>query len=465
MIESKIEIINKEENLNDYTLSKYKVGMVSLGCDKNRVDSEIILGKMSDEYEITNDPKKADIIIVNTCGFIESAKQESIDTILEMADYKINYKCKLLIATGCLTQRYGEELEKLIPEIDIMLGVNDYSKINEIITDFIEGNKRAAELLNYSDDNINEGKRVLTTQKESAYIRIAEGCNNFCTYCIIPKIRGKFRSRKMENIINEAKDLSENGVKEIILIAQDTTLYGSDIYGKKSLHLLLQELSKIKGIKWIRVLYCYPEEIYDELIEEIANNNKVVKYLDLPIQHISDKILKLMGRKTNKQDIIDKIQKLRKKVPEIVLRTTFIVGFPNENEDNFNEIIEFLKEYKLDKVGVFTYSQEEDTPAAKMEGQISEAVKKKREEELMLIQKGISGEINKLKIGKLYDILVERYDGKYYYGRNYEMAPDIDANVLFESSKKIDNGEFIKVKIVENMDYDLVGVVVDESCK
>ncbi len=465
MIESKIEIINKEENLNDYTLSKYKVGMVSLGCDKNRVDSEIILGKMSDEYEITNDPKKADIIIVNTCGFIESAKQESIDTILEMADYKINYKCKLLIATGCLTQRYGEELEKLISEIDIMLGVNDYSQINEIITDFIEGNKRAAELLNYSDDNINEGKRVLTTQKESAYIRIAEGCNNFCTYCIIPKIRGKFRSRKMENIINEAKDLSENGVKEIILIAQDTTLYGSDIYGKKSLHLLLQELAKIKGIKWIRVLYCYPEEIYDELIEEIANNNKVVKYLDLPIQHISDKILKLMGRKTSKQDIVDKIQKLRKKVPEIVLRTTFIVGFPNENEDNFNEIIEFLKEYKLDKVGVFTYSQEEDTPAAKMEGQISEAVKKKREEELMLIQKGISGEINKLKIGKLYDILVERYDGKYYYGRNYEMAPDIDANVLFESPKKIDNGEFIKVKIIENMDYDLVGVVVDESCK
>ncbi|WP_186005591.1 30S ribosomal protein S12 methylthiotransferase RimO [Clostridium sp. DL-VIII] len=439
--------------------------MVSLGCDKNRVDSEIILGKMSDEYEITNDPKKADIIIVNTCGFIESAKQESIDTILEMADYKINYKCKLLIATGCLTQRYGEELEKLIPEIDIMLGVNDYNKINEIITDFIEGNKRAAELLSYSDENINEGKRILTTQKESAYIRIAEGCNNFCTYCIIPKIRGKFRSRKMENIINEAKDLSKSGVKEIILIAQDTTLYGSDIYGKKSLHVLLQELSKIEGIKWIRVLYCYPEEIYDELIEEIANNNKIVKYLDLPIQHISDKILKLMGRKTSKQDIIDKIQKLRKNVPEIVLRTTFIVGFPNENDDDFNEIMEFLKEYKLDKVGVFTYSQEEDTPAAKMEGQISEAVKKKREEELMILQKDISGEINKLKIGKLYDILVEGYNGKYYYGRNYEMAPDIDANVLFESSKNIDNGEFIKVKIIENMDYDLVGVVVDESCK
>ena len=460
----KIETENiKEKDIN--TSTKYKVGMVSLGCDKNRVDSEIILGKMSNEYEITSDPKNADIIIVNTCGFIESAKQESIDTILEMADYKLNYKCKLLIATGCLTQRYGEELGKLIPEIDIMLGVNDYNKINEFITDFIDGNKKALELLNYSDENINEGKRILTTQKESAYIRIAEGCNNFCTYCIIPKIRGKFRSRKMENIINEAKDLSESGVKEIILIAQDTTLYGSDIYEKKSLHLLLKELSKIEGIKWIRVLYCYPEEIYDELIDEIASNEKVVKYLDLPIQHISNNILKLMGRKTSKQDIIDTINKLREKVSNIVLRTTFIVGFPKETEEDFNEIIGFLKEYRLDKVGVFTYSQEEDTPAAKMEGQIIEEIKKKREAELMLIQKDISEDINKLKIGNLYDILVERYNGEYYYGRSYEMAPDIDANVLFKSSKNINIGEFVKVKIIENMDYDLVGVVGDESCE
>jgi len=460
----KIETENiKEKDIN--TSTKYKVGMVSLGCDKNRVDSEIILGKMSNEYEITSDPKNADIIIVNTCGFIESAKQESIDTILEMADYKINYKCKLLIATGCLTQRYGEELRKLIPEIDIMLGVNDYNKINEFITDFIEGNKMALELLNYSDENINEGKRILTTQKESAYIRIAEGCNNFCTYCIIPKIRGKFRSRKMENIINEAKDLSDNGVKEIILIAQDTTLYGSDIYEKKSLHLLIRELSKIDGIKWIRILYCYPEEIYDELIDEMAINEKVAKYLDLPIQHISDKILKLMGRKTSKQDIINTISKLREKVLGIVLRTTFIVGFPKETDEDFNEIINFIKEYKIDKVGVFTYSQEEDTPAAKMEGQIIEETKKKREEKLMLIQKDISEEINKLKIGKVYDILVEAYDGEYYHGRSYEMAPDIDANVLFKSSKKINVGEFIKVKIIENTDYDLVGVVVDESCK
>lgn len=445
--------------------NKYKVGLVSLGCDKNRVDSEIILGKMSNEYEITNNPKNADIIIVNTCGFIESAKQESIDTILEMADYKVNYNCKLLIATGCLTQRYGEELGKLIPEIDIMLGVNDYNKINEIITEFIEGNKLALELLNFSDDNINEGKRILTTQKESAYIRIAEGCNNFCTYCIIPKIRGKFRSRKMENIINEAKDLSESGVKEIILIAQDTTLYGSDIYGNKSLHLLIKELAKIEGIKWIRILYCYPEEIYDELIEEMAVNDKVVKYLDLPIQHISDNILKLMGRKTSKQDIMNKINKIREKISDVILRTTFIVGFPKETEEDFKEIIDFLKEYKLEKVGVFTYSQEENTPAAKMDGQIEEDVKSRRAEELMAVQKEVSEETNKLKIGKLYDILVEGYNGEYYYGRSYEMAPDIDANVLFKSPKSIKTGEFIKVKIVDNMDYDLVGVVVDESCK
>lgn len=455
------EIKIETKNVTD----KYKVGLVSLGCDKNRVDSEIILGKMSNEYEITNNPKNADIIIVNTCGFIESAKQESIDTILEMADYKVNYNCKLLIATGCLTQRYGEELGKLIPEIDIMLGVNDYNKINEIITEFIEGNKLALELLNFSDDNINEGKRILTTQKESAYIRIAEGCNNFCTYCIIPKIRGKFRSRKMENIINEAKDLSESGVKEIILIAQDTTLYGSDLYGNKSLHLLIKELAKIEGIKWIRILYCYPEEIYDELIEEMAVNDKVVKYLDLPIQHISDNILKLMGRKTSKQDIISKINKLREKITDVILRTTFIVGFPKETEEDFKEIIEFLKEYKLEKVGVFTYSQEENTPAAKMDGQIEEDIKNKRAEELMAVQKAVSEETNKLKIGKLYDILVEGYNGEYYYGRSYEMAPDIDANVLFKSPKSIKAGEFIKVKIVDNMDYDLVGVVVDESCK
>ncbi|NFG22731.1 30S ribosomal protein S12 methylthiotransferase RimO [Clostridium botulinum] len=446
-------------------MTKYKVGMVSLGCDKNRVDSEIILGKMSSEYEITNNAKEADVIIVNTCGFIESAKQESIDTILEMAEYKNNYNCKLLIATGCLIQRYGDELKNLIPEIDIMLGVNDYNKIDRVITEFIEGNKEASKLLNYSDENINEGIRILTTQKESAYIRIAEGCNNFCTYCIIPKIRGKFRSRRMENIISEAKDLASKGVKELILIAQDTTQYGSDIYGKKNLHILLKELSNIEGIKWIRVLYCYPEAIYDELIEEIAANNKVVKYLDIPIQHISDHVLKLMGRKTSKKDITDKIEKLRKKIPNIVIRTTFIVGFPQETQEDFEEILEFLQEYKLDKVGVFKYSREEDTPASKMDGQIDEPIKEEREEKLMLSQEKISNNINKLKVDKKYDILIEEYDGEFYKGRNFEMAPDIDGNVFLESPKKLEIGEFVKVKIIKNMDYDLIGVVEDESCK
>lgn len=448
-------------------MTKYKVGMVSLGCDKNRVDSEIMLGVMNKAYEITNNPKEADIIIVNTCGFIEKAKQESIDTILEMANYKTKHQCKLLIATGCLTQRYGKELKELMPEIDIMLGVNDYNKIDKLIKDFItkENMEDKFTEVNYSDENINEGERVLTTESSTAYIRIAEGCNNFCTYCIIPKIRGKFRSREMDSIIKEAKGLASKGVKELILIAQDTTLYGSDIYGKKSLHILLKELSKIDGIKWIRVLYCYPEEIYDELIDEIAVNDKVVKYLDLPIQHISNNILKLMGRKTTKEDIINKIDKLRDRVPGIALRTSLIVGFPNETEEDFKELKDFLLEYKLDKVGVFKYSREEGTPAAKMDGQVDEEIKEIRENELMLTQREISNEINSLKVGKIYDILVEGYNGEYYYGRNYEMAPEIDGSVLFTRHCAINKGDFTQVRIEKNTEYDLIGVGMCESCK
>lgn len=448
-------------------MTKYKVGMVSLGCDKNRVDSEIMLGVMNKTYEITNNPKEADIIIVNTCGFIEKAKQESIDTILEMANYKTKHQCKLLIATGCLTQRYGKELKELMPEIDIMLGVNDYNKIDKLIIDFItkENMEDKFTEVNYSDENINEGERVLTTESSTAYIRIAEGCNNFCTYCIIPKIRGKFRSREMDSIIKEAKGLASKGVKELILIAQDTTLYGSDIYGKKSLHILLKELSKIDEIKWIRVLYCYPEEIYDDLIDEIAVNDKVVKYLDLPIQHISNNILKLMGRKTTKEDIINKIDKLRDRVPGIALRTSLIVGFPNETEEDFKELKDFLLEYKLDKVGVFKYSREEGTPAAKMDGQVDEEVKDIRENELMLTQKEISNEINSLKVGKIYDILVEGYNGEYYYGRNYEMAPEIDGSVLFTRHCAINKGDFTQVRIERNTEYDLIGVGMCESCK
>ena len=445
-------------------MEKFKVGMVSLGCDKNRIDSEILLGTISNEYEITNDPKEADIIIVNTCGFIEKAKEESINTILEMAQYKTNYKCKLLIATGCLTQRYGEELKNLMPEIDIMLGVNDYKKIHKLIREFISEQKTSLQV-NYSDSNINEGKRILTTASQTAYLRIAEGCNNFCTYCIIPKIRGKFRSRNMENILKEAEGLSKQGVKEIILVAQDTTLYGSDIYGEKKLHILIKELAKIQGIEWIRVLYCYPEEIYEELVDEIASNKKVVKYLDLPIQHISSKILKRMGRKTNKEDIIEKIDLIRSKIKGINLRTSLIVGFPGEEEEDFEELKDFLKEYKLDKVGVFTYSREEGTPAAKMENQIDENIKEKREKTLMMIQRGISKEINQLKINNIYDILVEGYNGEYYFGRNYEMIPEVDGKVFFKSENKIKNGEIVRVQIKSCTDYDLVGVVYNESSK
>ena len=443
---------------------KYKVGMISLGCDKNRVDSEIILGRVSKNYEITNKAKDADIIIVNTCGFIEKAKQESIDTILEMAKYKENSKCKLLIATGCLIQRYGEELKELIPEIDIMLGVNDYQKIDTLINEFINNQKKSLEI-NYSDNNINEGERILTTASHTAYIRIAEGCNNFCTYCIIPKIRGKFRSRDIESILKEAQTLKKQGVKEIILVAQDTTMYGTDIYGEKKLHILLKELSKIQGIEWIRVLYCYPEEIYEELIDEIATNDKILKYLDLPIQHINSRILKLMGRKVSKEDIIKIITTLRKRVNNIVLRTSLIVGFPTETEEEFNELKEFLNEYKIEKVGVFSYSQEEDTPAAMMENQISEQVKTERENKIMLLQNGISTEINKLKINNIYDILVEGYNGKSYYGRSYEMSPEVDGNVIFESNTEIQMGSIVKIRITSCTDYDLVGVVSYESCQ
>ena len=445
-------------------MEKFKVGMVSLGCDKNRIDSEILLGTISNEYEITNDPKEADIIIVNTCGFIEKAKEESINTILEMAQYKTNYKCKLLIATGCLTQRYGEELKNLMPEIDIMLGVNDYKKLHKLIREFIYEQKTSLEV-NYSDSNINEGERILTTASQTAYLRIAEGCNNFCTYCIIPKIRGKFRSRSMENILKEAESLSKKGVKEIILVAQDTTLYGSDIYGEKKLHILLKKLAEIQGIEWIRVLYCYPEEIYEELIDEIAVNKKVVKYLDLPIQHISSKILKRMGRKTNKEDIIEKIDLIRSKIKGVILRTSLIVGFPGEEEEDFEELKDFLKEYKLDKVGVFTYSREEGTPAANMENQIDENIKEKREKTLMMIQRSISKEINQLKINNIYDILVEGYNGEYYFGRNYEMIPEVDGKVFFKSENKIKNGEIVRVQIKSCTDYDLVGVVYNESSK
>ena len=445
-------------------MSKFKVGMVSLGCDKNRVDSELILGSINKFYEITNNPKDAEIIIINTCGFIESAKQESIDTILEMAEYKKTHKCKMIIATGCLTQRYGDELLELIPEIDILMGVNDYMKLHKLIVDFIKTEQRVSSTT-YKDEGVNEGERILTTNSHTAYLRIAEGCNNFCTYCIIPKIRGKFRSRSKESILAEANSLVNQGAKEIILIAQDLTNYGEDLYGKNQLHVLVNELSEIEGLEWIRLLYCYPEEITDELIEVIANNPKVMKYLDLPIQHISNNILKMMARKTNKETIIDKIDLLREKVPGITLRTSLIVGFPGETEEDFNELCSFLKDYKLDNVGVFTYSQEEGTAAAKLPNQIDEDVKIKRKETLMNIQRGIVRDLNKLKIGNIYDTIIDGSTGEYYIGRNYEMAPEIDGLIYVTKKKTLKKGDIIKVKITNVMEYDLVGDVWDESSK
>ena len=445
-------------------MKKYKVGMVSLGCDKNRVDSELILGSINKHYEITNDAKKADIIIVNTCGFIESAKQESIDTILEMAEYKNKYKCKMLIATGCLTQRYGDELLDLIPEIDILMGVNDYMKLHRLILDFIKDHKRISSAT-YSDEGVNEGIRLLTTKQHTAYVRIAEGCNNFCTYCIIPKIRGKFRSRLEKNILDEINMLVNNGVKEIILIAQDLTDYGVDIYGKRMLHDLISKISKIEGVEWIRLLYCYPEEITDELIEEIATNEKVVKYLDLPIQHISSDVLKKMGRRTNKEAIISKIDTLRSKVPGIALRTSLIVGFPGETEENFEELENFLKDYKLENVGVFAYSQEEDTPAAKMDCQIDEEVKIQRQKKLMAIQRDVVKAQNKLKIGNIYDTIIDGNNGEYYIGRSYEMAPEIDGLIYIKKEKSLNLGDIVKVKINDVMEYDLMGEVLDEFSK
>lgn len=381
-----------------------------------------------------------------------------------MAEYKNKHNCKMLIATGCLTQRYGDELLDLIPEIDILMGVNDYMKLHKLILDFIKDHKRISSA-SYSDEGINEGLRLLTTKQHTAYVRIAEGCNNFCTYCIIPKIRGKFRSRLEKNILDEIKMLADNGVKEIILIAQDLTDYGVDIYGKRMLHDLVSKISKIEGVEWIRLLYCYPEEITDELIEEIANNKKVVKYLDLPIQHISSSVLKQMGRRTNKEAIINKIETLRAKVPGIALRTSLIVGFPGETDENFEELEKFLEEYKLENVGVFAYSQEEDTPAAKMEGQVDEKVKINRQKKLMALQRKVVKAQNQLKIGNIYDIIIDGNNGEYYTGRSYEMAPEIDGLIYIKKEKSLNLGDIVKVKIHDVMEYDLIGEVLDEFSK
>jgi ribosomal protein S12 methylthiotransferase len=444
-------------------LTKFRIGIISLGCDKNRIDSEIMLGGLNEKFEITNNPKEADVIIVNTCGFIESSKQESIDTILEMAEFKTKYNCKMLIATGCMAQRYGKDLLELMPEIDILMGVNDYDKLHSSIENFMNNHEREV-ICTYSDEGVNTGKRIITTGKSSAYIRIGEGCSNFCSYCIIPKIRGKYRSRNIEDILEEARELAQAGVKELIVVAQDTTRYGIDLYGEKKLHELLKEMALIEGIQWIRILYCYAEEITDELIEEIRNNDKICKYLDMPIQHISNRILKKMARRGTKELILSTIEKLRERVPGITLRTTLIVGFPGENQEDFNELKEFVQEIKFDKLGVFKYSPEEGTPAGNMEDQIDDEVKEAREKEIMLLQQAISAENNASKVGRLYDVLIEGKDKDRYVGRTSGMAPEVDGIVYVNDSLDLKNGDIVKVKITESLEYDLIGDVYNESC-
>jgi len=452
-------------NREEIVLSKIKIGLVSLGCDKNRIDSEIILGKVSSslDFEIVNDPKKADVIIVNTCGFIETAKQESINAILEMNEYKEKYKCQALVVTGCLSQRYQDELKESMPEIDIMLGVNDYDKLMDMIAAFLNKRSISLNLRGYSDTNINEGERVLTTKSHTAYLRIAEGCDHFCTYCIIPKIRGKYRSRQFESIISEAEKLAENGVKELILVAQDTTRYGIDLYGRKRLHELLQAVAEIEGLKWVRVLYCYPEEIYDELIDTMASNPKICRYLDIPLQHISDRVLKMMGRRGRKAEITRTINKIREKMSDVCLRTSIIVGFPGETEDDFKELCDFVSEVRFDNLGVFMYSQEEDTPAAIMNDQVDEETKLRRHNELMALQQNISKEKNSGRVGRIYDVIIEGQKNRKWYGRSCEMAPDIDGLVYIESKYNLEIGSIIKVKITGSKEYDLLGVIYYES--
>lgn len=443
------------------------VGMISLGCDKNRIDAEIMLAILSrNGYNVVNDEKEADVIIINTCGFIESAKEESIETILEMAKNKESGKCKSIIVTGCMAQRYKEELLKELPEVDAVVGTGSYRDICNIVKRTLEGENAISEFdnINYSLEYEN---RIVTTPGHYAYVKIAEGCNNNCSYCIIPRLRGGFRSRSIEDIVNEIRELGQNGVKEIILVAQDTTMYGIDIYKKKMLNKLIEEIEKIPEIKWIRLMYSYPEEISDELIMLMKRSSKLCHYFDIPMQHISNNILKAMRRKSSNQNTKKLIEKIRKEIPDVVIRTSLIVGFPGETEKDFNELEDFLKEYKLDRVGVFTYSQEEDTDAALMDKQIPEEIKDKRKEILMKLQNSISLESNKKLIGKSLQVIIDgKTNENQFYGRSYGDAPEIDQQVFI--NKKITdlkNGDILNVIITKAYTYDLLGDVEYESCK
>ena len=439
------------------------IAIISLGCSKNIIDSEIMTGNLNQQgYNFTQDLNDADIIIVNTCGFIDSAKEESVDTIVEVERYKTEGNCKGLIVCGCMAERYKEELLKELPEVDAVVGTGNINEISKIIEEILNG-KRVNVTGNINNKYYEDIPRISLNPSYFSYIKIAQGCDSFCTYCIIPKLRGSYRSRKMESIISEAKLLADKGTKELILIAQDTGKYGFDLYGEYKLHELLDKLNNIEGIRWIRILYLYPDAFTRKLIESIKRNEKVIKYVDMPIQHISNNVLNRMNRKTSKDDITKLIETLRDEIPEIIIRTTLIVGFPGETEEEFEELYSFIKKVKVDRLGVFTYSKEEGTPAAKMKNQIDEAVKSDRQRRIMELQKEISYNKNSEKLDKVYNVLIEEKEQEgLYVGRTYMDSPEIDCIVYVNSQEGIKIGNFVSVKITDFLEYDLIGDVFNE---
>lgn len=441
-----------------------KILFISLGCDKNLVDSEEMLGLLNSRgYTFTDDETEADIIVINTCCFINDAKEESVQTILEMAEYKKSGSCRALIVTGCMAQRYRQEILDEIEEVDMVLGTTAYDEIVSAVEAALNGSRKVGEKpLTYLPD-VKE-KRIVTTGGHFAYLKIAEGCNKCCTYCIIPKLRGKYRSVPMERLVEQAQELARQGVKELILVAQETTVYGVDLYGKKSLHLLLQKLCAISGIRWIRILYCYPEEIYDELIETMRTEPKICHYLDLPIQHASDAVLKRMGRRTTRADLTQIIEKLRDAMPDIMLRTTLIAGFPGETQEQHEELMDFIDEMEFDRLGVFTYSQEEDTPAASMPDQIDEETKLTWQEELMELQQEIAFDRAQEMVGRTVTAMVEGKvaDENAYVARTYGDSPNIDGLLFIHTDESLMSGDFVRAKITGAAEYDLIGEISDE---
>ncbi|MCR5082864.1 MAG: 30S ribosomal protein S12 methylthiotransferase RimO [Parasporobacterium sp.] len=440
---------------------------ISLGCDKNLVDSEEMLGLLNESgYSFVDSAEDADVIVVNTCAFINDAKEESINSIIEMGGYKKAGSCKALIVTGCLAERYKDEFEKLLPEVDAIVGTNSFTSIVDAIQSCLNSENKTLHKYFNSLDFIEryDDNQVVTTGGYYAYLKIAEGCSKHCTYCAIPFIRGDYRSVPFEKVIKRAEALANKGVKELILVAQESTMYGTDLYGKKELAHLLEEISKIEGIEWIRLLYSYPEEINDELIQEIKNNKKVCHYIDMPIQHSSDDILKKMGRRTSNAELVDIIGKLRKEIPDIVLRTSIIVGFPGESEDDFNNLLEFVKKMKFERLGAFSYSQEEDTAAATFPKQIDDEVKAERFDKLMSLQQEISSDYLKSLIGKTLKVMVEGklVDEDVYIGRSYMDAPGVDGNVFINCESDLMSGDFVDVLITGSSEYDLIGDLVVE---